>query len=68
MNREIVIAGFCVVATATIAWLVDHPDKMSGTAILLIAFGIVAAVARNRVPVRSRGTAAFTRRQPRSRK
>jgi len=67
VTREIVIAAFCAVATAAIAWLVDHPDKVAGTIILAVAFGIVVVVARNRPPARSRGTEALTRKQPRGR-
>jgi hypothetical protein len=68
VNREIVIAAICVLATLAIAWLVDHPDKVTGTAILLVAFGIVVAVARNRAPARSRGMAALTRKKRRERR
>jgi hypothetical protein len=68
VNREIVIAAICVLATLAIAWLVDHPDKLTGTAILLVAFGIVVAVARNRTPVRSRSAAALTRKKRRTRR
>jgi hypothetical protein len=68
VNREIAIAAVCVLATVAIAWAVDHPDKVAGTIILLVAFGIVVAVARNRAPARSRGTASLTRKRPRDRR
>jgi hypothetical protein len=45
INRELVIACSCLVATIAIAWLLDHPNKVTGTVILLIAFGVFVAVA-----------------------
>jgi len=40
LRREIVIAGICVLLTAAVAWIADHPDKVVGTIMLLVAFGI----------------------------
>jgi hypothetical protein len=66
VNREIVMAVVCAAITVAIAWLVDHPDKVAGTLILLVALGILVAVARNRAPERSRRGANPTRRNRRN--
>lgn len=48
MNREILMAAACAVATIALAWVVDHPAKVGGSVITLVAFVIIAAVARFR--------------------
>ncbi len=48
MNRETVIAAICVLLTIGMGWLVDHPNKTSGTIILLVAFAIILIVTRIR--------------------
>ena len=68
MTREIVIAAVCVLLTAAVGWIADHPDKVAGTIMLLVAFGILAAVARNRAPTRTRTGKTFLRRKPPARR
>ena len=48
VSKEIILAGACAILTIGLAWVIDHPEKMSGTAITLAAFGIIALVVRFR--------------------
>ena len=48
MTRELVIASICTTATILVAWIVDHPSKVGGTAITLVAFLIIVVVAKLR--------------------
>ena len=46
MARESIIAGICLLITLVLMWLVDHPDKVLGTAFLGIVFCVFILVAR----------------------
>ena len=48
MNREILMAAACAAATIALAWLVDHPAKVGGSLITLVAFGIIAVAVKIR--------------------
>ena len=41
MNREIVMAAICTVATIAVAWIIDHPSKVGGTIMTLVVFAII---------------------------
>ena len=44
MVRETVLAGISIFLTIAIGWLVDHPHKILGTILALVAFVIIVLV------------------------
>ena len=62
INRESAIAGACLLITLAIAWLLDHPRKVAGTVVLLVAFAVFVAVAHLRGPGRPAGTRRLIRK------
>lgn len=65
MSREIVIAGVCLLLTIGLAWLVDHPSKVTGSIVLGIAFCVLVVAARLRGDGSSRAT-RMVRRPPKN--
>jgi len=48
------MAAACAVATIALAWIVDHPAKVGGSLITLVAFGIIALAVKVRAGGSSR--------------
>ncbi|MDP6037426.1 MAG: hypothetical protein QGG64_02655 [Candidatus Latescibacteria bacterium] len=45
MVREMVMAAICVGAVIALAWLMDHPQKVFGSLLVLGVFVVIVAVA-----------------------
>jgi uncharacterized membrane protein YqjE len=48
MTRELAMVSMCTGATILVAWIVDHPSKISGTASTLVVFLIIVVIAKLR--------------------
>ena len=42
------MAAICTALTIAFAWIADHPDKVMGSIITLVVFGIIAGVVKFR--------------------